>query len=445
MRFYGRQNELAALHRALTIVRTQSSQLISVLGRRRVGKTTLIAKAFENADIPVFSFFVQDWREEVMAKAWRDEVASVYRPEFLPDANTIADVISFTMNLTKDKPCVFIIDECQDLSRRAEGFWRALQTVWDQKKHSSHMLLVMSGSIISAMEEIFGDYSQPMYGRTDCRIDVRPFTPSVIQSILRDENPLASAVDMLTVYAVTGGVAAYLERLAARQALSAEGILDYLYSIDGEWLRSEGNVSLANEFQRKTAVYKDILYAIAQGATKWNQIQDRVNENINSYLRRLCTFGLIEQYYPILETESARRARYRIVDPYMRFWLEFIAPVRMSDLAAYQNWALLKEITRRGLPQFLGRTLELWYRASFLESGQWTGVGAWWDDKGQNEIDLVAVNELEGKLFFGEAKLNPAKYNALELERRKELFLQKHRKYANFSVQTAGLFPQAPA
>ena len=72
MRFYGRQNELAALHRALTIVRTQSSQLISVLGRRRVGKTTLIAKAFENADIPVFSFFVQDWREEVTAKAWLD-------------------------------------------------------------------------------------------------------------------------------------------------------------------------------------------------------------------------------------------------------------------------------------------------------------------------------------------------------------------------------------
>ena len=104
-------------------------------------------------------------------------------------------------------------------------------------------------------------------------------------------------------------------------------------------------------------------------------------------------------------------------------------------------WALLKKMPRRGLPQFLGRTHELWYRASFLESGQWTGVSAWWDDKGQNEIDLVAVNELEGKLFFGEAKLNPAKYNALELERRKELFLQKHRKYANFFRANGGLVP----
>ena len=91
--------------------------------------------------------------------------------------------------------------------------------------------------------------------------------------------------------------------------------------------------------------------------------------------------------------------------------------------AAIPVFSFFVQMTRRGLPQFLGRTLELWYRASFLESGQWTGVGAWWDDKGQNEIDLVAVNELEGKLFFGEAKLNPAKYNALELERRKELFL----------------------
>ena len=71
MRFYGRQNELAALHRALTIVRTQSSQLISVLGRRRVGKTTLIAKAFENADIPVFSFFVQMTRRGLLSESVR--------------------------------------------------------------------------------------------------------------------------------------------------------------------------------------------------------------------------------------------------------------------------------------------------------------------------------------------------------------------------------------
>ena len=48
MRFYGREEELQTLSNFLQIVRKKHlSQMVVVTGRRRVGKTTLILKAFE--------------------------------------------------------------------------------------------------------------------------------------------------------------------------------------------------------------------------------------------------------------------------------------------------------------------------------------------------------------------------------------------------------------
>ena len=70
MRFYGREEELQVLQNCLLTVRKKKiSQMVTVIGRRRVGKTTLILKAFENAAIPVFYFFVerQSSKEEIIA------------------------------------------------------------------------------------------------------------------------------------------------------------------------------------------------------------------------------------------------------------------------------------------------------------------------------------------------------------------------------------------
>lgn len=178
----GREEEIKALQHFLEIViSSHCSQLVNVLwgGGRRVGKTTLIAKAFENCSHPVFSFVIQERSEE--ATAWLDALIQTYKPEFIPNCKSTVDALSFAMTLSKEKPCIFIIDECQELNKVSPGFWSQLQAIWDRKKDTSQMLLVMSGSIISAMEQIFGDHSQPMYGRSSCRIKVMPFTASSVK------------------------------------------------------------------------------------------------------------------------------------------------------------------------------------------------------------------------------------------------------------------------
>ena len=78
MRFYGREEELQTLSNFLQIVRKKHlSQMVVVTGRRRVGKTTLILKAFEKEKdaVPVFYFFVERrTTEEELVAAWLADV-----------------------------------------------------------------------------------------------------------------------------------------------------------------------------------------------------------------------------------------------------------------------------------------------------------------------------------------------------------------------------------
>lgn len=114
----------------------------------------------------------------------------------------------------------------------------------------------------------------------------------------------------------------------------------------------------------------------------------------------------------------------------------------MTDLAAYNHWDKLVGLCEEGLPSFLGKTLERWFISSYLESGQWSPVGSWWDNKGLHEIDLIAVDETNKQIVFGEAKLNPEKYDKKKLEQSSQAFLSQHKKYADYSKKLVGLFPE---
>ena len=75
----------------------------------------------------------------------------------------------------------------------------------------------------------------------------------------------------------------------------------------------------------------------------------------------------------------------------------------------------------RGYEQFTGRTLEQYFQAMVMETGQYTMVGNWWDRKGQNEIDLIALNEFDHTGLVAEVKRNPDKLSPSELRRKVEL------------------------
>lgn len=444
MRFSAREKEVCALRRSWRAVKeTGVSQLVTVSGRRLVGKTTLVLRAFENIDAPLLFFTVPERTEKTIAKVWFTELQRVFRPKFLPESKDLPSVLSFAMTLSRERPCVFVMDECREIERVSPGFWRRFADVWDAKRTSSRMLLVMTGSDLSSEDAIFEDEAGPLRRRAACRLYGKPFSPSTIRRILDEKVPGHTPMDLLTVYAMTGGVAGCLEHLAAHDALTAKTAVRFLFSQEGRWLREECGDFLARAFPRKTAVYKEILHAVAEGRTKWTEIQDRIGERVSSYLTRLEAFGLVRRTWPIFDETESRKTRYRIADPSLRFWLTFVDPIRPTDLAACHRWGELVRLCEVGLPSFLRTSLAEWHHAVFLESGCWPRVGTWWDAKGGNVVDLIAVNEEQRSVLFGEAVLNAEEYDEGALRRKAAAFLEAHQKFADFRNEYVGLFPES--
>lgn len=145
-----------------------------------------------------------------------------------------------------------------------------------------------------------------------------------------------------------------------------------------------------------------------------------------------------------MKENQTRQVRYRIADPYFRFWLRFVSTVQMQALAEAGMWPRMITFAEAALPTFWGHTLKQWFVRKAIESGQWDRVGGWWDGKGQNEIDLVAINKETRKVLIGEVKTNPQKFEEAKLEEAKlrlkaQEFL-KEQQLLGYDVELRGLF-----
>ena len=350
MKFYGRTEELKTFESEFSNL-SSGSRLAVITGRRRVGKTTLILKACQQSGLPYLYFFVQrKYSEQELASEWLSQV----RQQF---------------NLTQD--------ECQELDFINESFWSELQQIWDLNKNSSKLMLIMSGSVASALKHIFSSISEPLYGRMDLTLTVEPFSPNVLTEIFQDIYPKGKPEDLLALFALTGGVARYVEILSSIGSFKQNDMLSFVFSPSGSAFRSDGDVVLANEFRIESSIYYSLLRAIASGVSKWSELQNVIRGQIGPYLNRLeGQYNLIERVYP-LGSISSRNVRYSVSDEYFRFWFRFIDTPVMKNLAESQQWSLMQKLCKKDFETFSGRCLESWFRKQYSYSGQWTEVGTW--------------------------------------------------------------------
>ena len=66
-------------------------------------------------------------------------------------------------------------------------------------------------------------------------------------------------------------------------------------------------------------------------------------------------------------------------------------------------------------------------------------MAPWWDKKGDNEIDLIAADDLDKKIVFAEVKRNPDKINLEALKEKALAFMTLNPKYKNYEASFMGL------
>ena len=423
MKFYGREEELQEL-RQIRDSSLESARFTVVTGRRRVGKTELLEKALNDGAFPYLYFLVTERAEKDLCAILQEEAQKVITQPILGSVERFGQLFEIVMAYSVHTPMTLVIDEFQDFDKINSAIFGEMQGVWDRYHGKARLNLVVCGSVNRMMNKIFLDDMQPLYGHDTGRLRIAPFSTGLVKKILRDHNERATNRDLLALWAMSGGVARYVELLMDAGAWTRKKMLNTVFSISSPYI-DEGRISLNREFGKEFGVYFSILSAIASGKTSFAEIYNIIGKDIGGQLTRLETYyAFIAKICPAYELLGTRNCRYRIDDCFFRFWFRFI--YKYMHLVEQRKFVGLISMVEKDFDSFLGVSLEHYFRTKLLEDDSYTMATNWWDRKGENEIDLVCENEFSGKLDFFEVKLDARRYDESLLKSKVESFLRKH-------------------
>lgn len=415
LKFYNRASEIDFLQ-AIRERSLQTAEMTFVVGRRRVGKTELLRKTFDSAT--TLYFFIEKKNEALLCEEFLLEIAQKLDIPIYGQIKQFKQVFSLLMDSSIQKPFTLIIDEFQEFANINPSIYSEIQHVWDSKKEASKMNLILCGSIYSLMTKIYQHSKEPLFGRATASMHIKPFDLHTIKAILTDYHPNYSPEDLLAFYTFTGGVAKYVELFIKAGAFTKEQMLDLIFMEHSIFL-NEGKAVLIDEFGKDYGNYFSILSLIASSKTSRSEIESILQIGIGGYLDKLENeFGLIKKIRPFGSKPSGKLVKYRIEDNFLNFWFRFIYKYRSA--IEISNFDYVRTIVERDYETYSGIMLENYFRQELIESKQFSEIGNYWDRNGMNEIDIIAINELEQRIVFYEVKRNKNRISLPILEKKTE-------------------------
>ena len=403
MEFIDRKKEFERLQKSLN---REKPQFIVVYGRRRIGKSTLIKKLmdFSRGDI----YFLADKTSEPSQRQLISATIDMTIEGFATANYPTWESLLLSLNRSIDHRITVCLDEFPYLVKSCPALPSIIQKLLDDKKLKYD--LIICGSSQQMMQGFVLDSKEPLYGRADEIIKMKPIAPAFVSQALR-----CDAAQAVREYAVWGGVPRYWE---------LRENYDSLYdAIEHLLLTSEGTLydepsKLLYDEMRDTIQASSILSFIGNGANKLSEIAARAEKlatDITPHLSRLKELGFINKEIPFGESEKkSKKGLYHISDPLLRFHYRYVIPYR--SLIELGNSQAVLNVFKNGENDYVSRTWEELCRnhitAHGLDGIMYQMASRWWgsyynEEKQQYlpvELDVVAES-FDGKhLFFGECK-----------------------------------------
>ena len=375
------------------------------MGRRRVGKTTLLRKALEGKRY--IYLFVSRTNEALLCDTFKKEITNKLSVPFYGTPTRFIELFELLMQHAAREHFTLIIDEFQDFERVNPSIFSDIQNLWDKYSPQAKINFIVCGSIYSLMKHIFEDRKEPLFGRLTSKFILKPFKTSVLIEIMQEYNPAFTPEDLLCLYTLTGGVAKYVSLLIDASAFTKDSMIDFVTQSDSPLL-TEGKDMLIQEFGRDYSTYFSILQLVASGCTRQGEIDSIIGKNSGPYLKNLSEdYSLIRRQLPLLAKPGTRNLRWFMSDNFLNFWFRFIYPHQSA--IELEKYGQLNEYIKSHYVQYSGWMLEKYFRERVAETMNVTQVGNYWDTKGENEIDLIALNDFEKRGVVAEVKRNPNK------------------------------------
>ncbi len=419
-KFYNRQKELKALKTVSEQIAETKGQLSVMVGRRRVGKTRLLSEAFHQRNTQSLYLFISRKTESSLVAEFSEIIKNELGVKFF-QPQSLRDIIEFLLDYTQQQPLTVIIDEFQDIDIVNPALFSDIQNLWDANKRKSMMHLVCCGSLYSMMTKIFKGKDEPLFNRDDRFFKIQPLQPSYLAEVMKDHDQF-NAENMLRWWCLSGGIPKYLEWLT-RFSAENDDLFEAVISEFSPMIK-EGTHRLVEDFGSEHRVYFDILGAISNGNTSRSRIENSLDMSVGVHLEKLDeVFDVITKKRPISSKENSRDIRYSISDPFLNFWFRFIHANKSA--VEMENYEYIRRYIERDFNVYSGLQLESLFSAILVESKQFGKIGGYWDAKGHNEIDIVAINDLDKKILIAEVKRQQKRYSEAKLIEKSHDLLKK--------------------
>lgn len=344
----GREAERKILEDALS---SNNAELVSVVGRRRVGKTFLVKSVYASK-IKFSITGIPNVNKETQLGAFAYELNAIgAKPyEGKPLDNWLQAFFSLTSFLDQrrdNEKIVLFFDELPWLATHRSGFISAFSWLWNSWAVDKNVVIVICGSAASWMVQKIVRDRGGLHNRITRRIFVEPFDLYTTKKFLNHHGVRQDEYGVVQLYMAMGGIPHYLKEV--KPGLTATQNIDEIcFNKQGLLYDEFLNLypAIFDEPERHLEIVR-LLGKKPHGLSRKQLIEHTklaTGGRFTKILEELVVSGFVSAHTSF----GKKQKTYRLIDEYSLFYLKFIEPMHqdaprawaaMSKSQSYQSWS----------------------------------------------------------------------------------------------------------
>ena len=328
----GRNKETTEL---LELYDGNAAELVAIYGRRRVGKTYLVDETFKGRITFRHAGLspIEDEQSEVrpikkqLEAFYYSLITQGMKKDHCPK-DWLEAFFMLEMHLQEiddgSRQLIFL-DELPWMDTPKSGFITGFEAFWNGWACHRNVMVIISGSANSWMEDKLINNHGGLYGRVTHEIKLLPFTLKECDMLLRERGIALSKYDVVQSYMIFGGIPFYLNYFKRGNSLAQN--VDDLFFVKGAKLSLEFERLFSSIFTNPKYT-KAIVKALASRSKGYTR-QELVSKfgcpdggTLTKNLTALIASDFVIKYVPF--GCKKKEECYKLIDPFCIFYLKFV-------------------------------------------------------------------------------------------------------------------------